>query len=168
MKGRGIVWAMVWMSLGLVFLAGCAATMSGVEIASIEIQAPVEKVFDYVADYNNLPHYITEVKSVSNIQGQGLGTTFDWTVDWKGHRSEGRMVVVDYVPNSKIVLNSTCGKIITEIFQPAPDGGTRLIVSVMFASEVPIEGKPVKKFVVKATREMFEGMLQNVKAEMEK
>ncbi|OGP56025.1 MAG: hypothetical protein A2V67_13860 [Deltaproteobacteria bacterium RBG_13_61_14] len=159
---------MVLVGLTLVFLAGCAATMSGVEIADVEIQAPVEKVFDYVADYNNLPHYIPEVKRVSNIQGQGLGTTFDWTVESKGHRSQGRTVVVDYVPNQKIVLNSTCGKIITEIFQPLPDGGTRLIVSVFYAAEVPIEGKPVKKIVVKGTREMFEGMVQNIKAEMEK
>lgn len=149
-------------------LAGCATTMSGVVIAEVQIQAPVEEVFAYVADVENTPEYIPQVVSVRNISGQGQGMTFDWTIESKGMRSEGRTVVVDFVPNQRIVQNTTCGKIVTMLFRPGPDGGTTLTLSVMYASEVPIEGQPMKRFVDNSTRAMFEGMLDNLKAELEK
>ncbi|HUT52008.1 MAG TPA: SRPBCC family protein [bacterium] len=149
-------------------MCSCAATMSGVVIADVKINAPVEEVFAYLADCRHLPEYIPEVVSVRNISGEGQGMTFDWTIESKGTRSEGRTVVVDFVPNQRIVWNTTCGKIVTLLFQPAPDGGTRLTLSVMYASEVPIEGQAVKRYVDNSTRAMFEGMLRNVKAELEK
>jgi carbon monoxide dehydrogenase subunit G len=161
-----------WVTLGLaglmaLILSSCAATMGGVVISSAELKAPVEKVFNYVADFRNAKEYMPGAESVSNITGQGLGTTLDWKLNYKGEHAEGRMVCTDFTPNQRIVLNSTCGKIITILFQPTDDGGTRLTVSVMYSSEVPIEGKPVKKIVVTGTQELFDGMVENVKKAVE-
>jgi carbon monoxide dehydrogenase subunit G len=166
-KGMARNLAVMMAALAALMLSSCAATMGGVVMSSAEIKAPVDKVFNYVADFRNAKEYIPGVESVSNITGQGLGTTLDWRLTYKGQHASGRMVVTDFTPNQRIVLNSTCGKIITILFSPAADNGTRLTVSVMFASEVPVEGKPVKKIVVAGTQEMFDGMVRNVKKAVE-
>jgi len=148
-------------------LAGCATTMGGMLIKEIDIDAPVENVFARVADVENLGKDAPGVESITNVRGHGLGMTFDWAIEAKGVRTEGSMVMVDYVPNQRIVLHSTCGKIITILFQPIDKDRTRVILSVMYATEVPVEGKPMKKLVTSATSELFEGMLENLKAELE-
>jgi carbon monoxide dehydrogenase subunit G len=47
----------------------------------IEIQAPVERVFDYVSDARNEPEWLPGAKAVEKVtpEGVGLGTRFDGT-----------------------------------------------------------------------------------------
>jgi len=158
---------LVVLCLGALLLMSCSAAMSGLEVASIEIKAPPEKVFNYVSDPANWKGTYEPIKSVSNIQGQGLGQTFDWTTEWKNIRGQGHAVVTVFEPNRKFVAESTCGKTITYILTPTPDG-TKLTLSVRHAEELPVGGKPVKQYVLKELRKSFDNMLSNVKTAVEK
>lgn len=148
-------------------LSSCSEAMSGMEISTIEIKASPEKVFDYVKDPANMAKTYSPIKSVTNIQGQGLGQTFDWTTEWKGMKGQGHAVVTVFEPNRKVVIDSTCGKTITYILTPVSDG-TRLTLSVRHAEELPVGGKPVKQWLVKELRQSFDDVLKNIKTAVEK
>ena len=152
--------------LGLLIISSCTSTMGGVETASIEINAPVEEVFKHVSDPDNLPHDVDVIESVSNVQGEGQGATFDWIVSGGGGRYPGKAVVTDSVANQKMVFMTTCGKEITILFMPAQGGGTRLIITLQYDAEVPATGKKVRGIVKERVQGMLDGWLANVKEEL--
>jgi uncharacterized protein YndB with AHSA1/START domain len=71
---------------------------------SIHIEAPVEKVFDFVKDPRNVPEGVTmpyEVKDV-RLTEEGVGTYYSWAIKTPGRRFEGFDVYTEFVPNRRI------------------------------------------------------------------
>ena len=70
---------------------------------SIEISAPVEKVFSYLEDPSNNPEWIESMIDVKNISGSGPGSHY--TCSWKmaGVQLYGETTRIEDIPNKRIV-----------------------------------------------------------------
>lgn len=143
--------------------------MTKVERA-ITINAPVEKVFDYMTEATNLPEIwpsMVEVKDVKRTP-EHIGTTFQWVYKMAGMRFEGSSTVIEYVANQREVTKSERGIPSTFVWTYQPeDGGTRLTVEVEYTIPVPLLGKLAEAFIAKQNEHEAEVMLANLKARME-
>ena len=97
---------------------------------SVEINKPIEEVFEYVTNIDNLPLWagpVTEAKQTS--EGPvGVGTTQTQVAQLLGRRIESSLEVTEYEPNKKFTTKSTSGPIPIEVhynFEPVAEG-TRL------------------------------------------
>ncbi len=76
---------------------------------SIHIEAPVEKVFDFVKDPRNVPAGTTvpfEVKEVK-MTDEGVGSYYSWVVRIAGLSVEGFDVYTEVIPNQRITDRSS-------------------------------------------------------------
>ena len=93
---------------------------------SIHIEAPVEKVFDFVKDPRTVPEGIAmpyEVKDVK-LTEEGVGTYYNWASKTPGLRFEGFGVYTEFIPNQRITDRSSWsvfGDFITS-FEPEGSG----------------------------------------------
>ena len=154
------------LGLGALFFSACArTTLSDTVVVSVVIKAPVERVFSYVNDLKNLPEY-APAWTFSNVEGSGLGSTFDWTLAAGGKTIRGSALTVDFVPNQRVV-NISSGDVQgteTYLYLPVPEG-TKLIYALAYSIEVPIF---TKRVAAKAIRENTESDLKRLKAVLEK
>ena len=109
---------------------------------SININAPIDKVFSYVADPRNELEYIPSITDIRDITGQGVGQRFGWTYKMLGIPLKGEDEVTEYVPNQRYVHKSTGGIVSTWTWTFQPEaGGTRLTLVVEYTIPVPVLGK---------------------------
>ena len=76
---------------------------------TVHIEAPVEKVFDYLKDptnWNDLSGGAVDFKDV-RLTKEGLGTSYSWVAKVAGLRLEGFDVFTDFVPNKRITDKSS-------------------------------------------------------------
>jgi polyketide cyclase/dehydrase/lipid transport protein len=76
---------------------------------SIHIEAPVEKVFDFVKDPRNVPEGAAvpfEIKDVKMTQ-EGVGTYYSWVIRIAGLPVEGFDVYTEFIPNQRITDRSS-------------------------------------------------------------
>ena len=142
--------------------------MSRIE-KTITINAPVEKVFDYVDDPTNLPEIWPSLIDVMDVERLPAGgTRFRWGYKMAGVRAEGTTEAVEYVANQRIVSKSEGGisSTITWAFAPE-DGGTKVTNAVDYAVHVPVLRKLAESFLVRVNENEAEMILANLKARME-
>ena len=119
---------------------------------SITINAPVEKVFSYIADPSNDPQWQAGAIEVRNITGQGVGQRYGWTYKVMGIPLKGETEVTEYIPNQRYVHKSTGGVVSTFAFNfRAEGGGTRVDFEVEYTIPVPVLGKFAERLVLRRT-----------------
>ncbi len=100
----------------------------------ITINAPAEKVFDYLADitkhteWSKREHKLQVEKTAQGPVGEG--STFK-SVGYQFGRNDDTVTITEYVPNERIVFQAN-GKVglARHVFEIAPsDGGVRLMKS---------------------------------------
>lgn len=101
---------------------------------SVVIDRPLEEVFAYVTDIENMPVWSSELdKAWKTSEGPvGKGTTFSSEAKLLGRRIENTIEVTEYEPNSKFFLKPTSGPVSGEVefrFESV-DGGTKFSVSL--------------------------------------
>ena len=76
---------------------------------SIHIEAPVEKVFDFVKDPRNVPEGVTVPYEVTDVKltEEGVGTYYSWASKTPGLRFEGFGVYTEFIPNQRITDRSS-------------------------------------------------------------
>ncbi len=95
--------------------------------ASITINQPIEKVFDFVTDVNNAAKWqsgIIEAKSTSN-GATGVGSTYQYTVQVMGRKIETEGEITAHEPYSRYAWKSTKGPFPLSggsSFEDTPDG----------------------------------------------
>jgi uncharacterized protein YndB with AHSA1/START domain len=102
------------------------ALMAKVE-RSMEIQAPVEKVFGYAAVPSHLPEFWPSMVEVKDVQPlPNGGHRFGWVYQMAGMRFDGTSEDIEYVPNQQMVQKTRGGidSTINWTFQPAEQMGT--------------------------------------------
>ena len=105
--------------------------------AGVEIERPVEEVFEYVTDPENLPEWaslVIEVRDVRIATPDLLreGDKFTAVAKFLGRRFETPCEVTDYLPNRQFSFRSTGGPVrqkFTYTFEPTLEG-TRFTQSV--------------------------------------
>ncbi len=138
-------------------------------VKSINIKAPVEKVFDYIIEPTNLPEIwpsLVEVKDVQKLPSGG--TRNRWVYKMAGIRLEGTSEETECVPNQRIVSKTKGGVESTQtwMFQPEADG-TKVTFEVEYTVPIPVLGKLAEAIIVKMNDHEGELILANLKARME-
>ncbi len=141
--------------------------MSKMEM-SVTINAPVEKVFEYVSNPENLPEIWPSLIEVNNVKVQPNGDySYDYVYKMVGVRLTGSSEDT-VVRNERIVSLSTGGieSKITFLFQPEDDG-TNFTVEAEYTVPVPVLGKFAEAVIVRQAENEVEIILDNLKTMME-
>ena len=136
---------------------------------TITINAPVEKVFEYVDDAYNLPEIWPSMVEVSDVERlPNGGNKMRWVYKMAGMRFEGTSEDIEYVANQRTVAKSRGGIESTFVWTYEPeDGGTKVTVEVEYTVPVPVLGKLAEAIIVKLNENEAESLLANLKARME-
>jgi uncharacterized membrane protein len=107
---------------------------------SVQINRPLEEVFAFVTDIDNLPQWagpVTEAKQIS--EGPiGVGTTQTQSAQFLGRQMETTQEVTEYVLNKTVATKSTSGPLpmaIHYFFEPVGNG-----TKVKFEAELDAKG----------------------------
>jgi uncharacterized membrane protein len=136
---------------------------------TVTIQAPVEKVYEYMSQPTNLPEIwpnMIEVKDVKDASMVGGG--FNWVFKMAGRRFEGSSEYTKVIPCEHVVTKSTGG--ISSTFDwtyKHTEEGTQVKVQVEYSVPVPLLGKLAEAFIVKQNEQEMDTLLANLKARME-
>ena len=137
---------------------------------SININTPVKKVFDYIADPKLTPEWLpgmVEIKDINQTK-EGIGSTHNWVYKMAGMRFEGKNITDEYIPDKKIVTRSE-GSIKTLWnwnFEPH-NNGTKIDLSLEYTIPTPVIGKIAETIVLKQNEREADLALTNIKAKME-
>jgi uncharacterized membrane protein len=136
---------------------------------TININAPVEKVFGYWQEPTNLPEIwpsMVEVKDVKPLPNGGY--SFRYMYKMGGMHLKGTSEDTEYVPNQRTVNKSRGGIQATQTFTYQPEaGGTKLIWEIEYTVPIPLLGKLAEAVIVKMNEREAELVLANLKARME-
>ena len=135
---------------------------------SINISAPVDKVFAYVTDPMNLPEWFVGMTGVTDVSGSGVGQQSRWTYSMIGIPFSGESELTEYVLNQRSVSKQEGGitSIITWTFAPH-EGGTKLDMHIDYTIPVPVLGKLAEKVVFKRNQREAQMSMENIKGTME-
>jgi uncharacterized protein YndB with AHSA1/START domain len=135
---------------------------------SINISAPVEKVFAYVTDPMSTLEWFVGMTEVTDVTGSGADQRSRWTYTMIGIPFHGESKFTEYVPNQRTVSKQEGGitSIITYTFAPH-EGGTKLGMDIDYTIPVPVLGKLAEKLVFKRNQREAAMSMQNIKERLE-
>src|SRR4051812_4346672 len=106
---------------------------------SIEIDAPVERVFDVFSDFESFPRWMQNLAEVRQTDQRHT----HWIVDLPyGGSAEWESVLTSFEPDHRIALRSVRGDVRTEyeaIFEETRNGSTLLRVLLGYDSDLSSE-----------------------------
>jgi uncharacterized membrane protein len=137
---------------------------------SVEIKAPVQRVYDFLMQPSNLPGVWPNLVSVSNIvAGVGGARDFDWVYKMAGIPFKGHAKAEEAQPGKFVRFHNEGG--IPSTFRWTYEGldgsGTRLTLDVEYAIPTPVIGKVAEGIVAKINERDADTLLANVKDVME-
>lgn len=136
---------------------------------SIFINAPVKKVFSFMAEPNNLPEIWPSLIEVKNVQLlPNGGYCYDWVYKLAGMRLEGQAEWTEFARNKRIVdrNESTIPSSFLWSYRPEDDG-TRVTVSIEFTIPGAALGRLAESVIHKMNEQEAETLLANLKVRME-
>ena len=138
---------------------------------SIEIDAPVEKVFDFALDvgkfWTSWPDQIA-VRDVE-LKPDGVGSSARLFSHFFAIHLEGTIEYTEVVPNERIAAKvHFFGEKPTWVFMFEPtDGGTKMTAEGEWHVKVPAVGERLEGMMVKGHEEGLESLLAAVKSKVE-
>jgi len=135
---------------------------------SINISAPVEKVFAYLSDPRNSTEWFVGMTENTDVSGSGVGQHSRWTYTMIGIPFHGDSKLTEHVPNQRLVYEQTGGitSIMTFTFAPH-EGGTKLGLDIDYTIPVPVLGKLAEKVVFKRNQREAQMSMENIKERSE-
>jgi uncharacterized membrane protein len=135
---------------------------------SITINAPVEKVFNYLADPMNQPEWVPSIMEIKDVSGSGVGQHFRWTYKMAGVLLKGESTTTEHIPNKRTVTQSKGGVTSTWIHNfESHDGGTMMELDIEYTIPIPVIGKLAEKIVLKRNEREADLAMANIKEKME-
>jgi len=136
---------------------------------SILIEAPVEKVFAYVTDSNNMTEYWPGILDVSDIKNfPGGGGSFKFAYKLAGIRLEAMSEDIEFVRNQRTVSQVKGGLNGKTSFTYESTGqGTKLTLEEEYDIPIPVLGKMAEAMVLKMAEHEREMVLANIKTRTE-
>jgi len=136
---------------------------------SIEIAAPVERVFEYVADPKHLLEIWPNMVEITNITPHpDGGTGFDWVYRMAGIKVRGHSEDVEFVRNTCVVSRSDAG--IPNTFRwiyDVKDGATLLTLEVDYEPPRSVLGRLARPILDRINQRDARNLLVNLKSRME-
>jgi len=137
---------------------------------SVVLKAPVEKVFDFMADPKvnvEIMPSMVDVRDVEDPPGH-VGGHFHWTYKMVGMKFDGESKVLEWEKNRRVVTESKSGIKTRWSFSYQPEGsGSKMTVTVEYEVPVPVVGKMAEALVRKQNEKELDLILSNVKARVE-
>jgi uncharacterized membrane protein len=136
---------------------------------SIFINAPVEKVFGFMAKPENLPRIWPSLQEVRNVQPlPNGGYSYDWTYKMAGIQFDGKAEWSEFVRNERILDKNESSIPSTFIwsFQPV-EGGTQVNLNVEYTLPGTVKSKLAEPIIHKVNEHEASTVLANLKAWME-
>lgn len=147
--------------LGLVFIALGLGSGKHKTETSVEINAPVEQVYDFVLDENNNEKWLTgfsKSKLLSGEKGQ-VGSKYEMTFLYNDKEMKMYETITENIPNEKYAFelnDKMMDGTVELLFEPTANG-TKVTEIHNFQS---------KGFVAKAMNTLVKGMIKKGKAKM--
>ena len=136
---------------------------------TITVNAPAEKIYNYVGKVENLPEVWPSLVEVMDVQSLPNGGNRNrWAYKMAGMRLEGASEDTERVPNERIVSKTKGGAESTQtwVFQPEA-GGTKVTFVVEYTVPIPVLGKIAEAIIVKMNDREGDMLLANLKTRME-
>jgi hypothetical protein len=138
-------------------------------LKSILIEAPAEKIFNYLNDPNNLTEIwpsIVDVKDVK-IEANG-GASFKFGYKMAGVRLEAFSEDTEFVPNQRTVSRTSGGMEGWTRFSYEPIGsGTNVTLEIEYKVPLPVIGRLAEAIIIKLNEQEGLTLLANLKTRME-
>jgi uncharacterized protein YndB with AHSA1/START domain len=135
---------------------------------SINISAPVEKVFAYLADPLSGPEWFVGMSEVTDVTGSGVGQHYHWKYSMIGIPLHGETTVAEQVPNERLVIDSKGGVTSKFTYTFAPhEGGTKLDLEIDYTIPIPVLGKLAEQLVLKRNQRDMDVSMENIRDNME-
>ncbi|RME66355.1 MAG: hypothetical protein D6778_04890 [Nitrospirae bacterium] len=118
---------------------------------SIDINAPLAKVFEFVSSPKNWTTYLTALVKVENLSSETLapGVTFDWTYRMMGMDFNGKGQVLEYEKDKRFKMRMEGHFPITETYHfDGDDKRTTLTVEIEYELPGKVLGVLADKMVV--------------------
>lgn len=136
---------------------------------SVTIAAPVEKIFDYVADPSHMPAIwpsLVEVKDLKHLPTGGY--TFTYVYKMADTRFEGKGEHIEFVPKRRFVTKITGGIEGTLTYRFEPIGTeTKVVFVAAYTLPAPLIAKLGEPYIAKVNEREAELTLQNLKGYFE-
>jgi uncharacterized membrane protein len=139
-------------------------------VRDIRVDTPVESVFNFLVDPNNLPEIWPNIIEVKNVKKSkdNESFNFNWAYKMSGLPFEGKCETIEYVPYERLVLKSNKGldSTITWRFQPS---GRETHVTLRFEYQIPssLLKRTNEDVVIQENEHEVDALLQNLKSRLE-
>ena len=135
---------------------------------SITIDAPVDKVFDYISDPMNQVEWLTSLMEIRDLSGSGVGQHWRWKYKMVGVGLEGESTVTEHVPNERRAFQTKGGAVSNWIFNLEPDEGrTKFKLDIEYTIPIPVLGKLAEKLVLNRNKREADMAMANIKDKLE-
>jgi len=136
---------------------------------TIFINAPLKKVFAFMAEPHSLIEIWPSLQEIDNLQPlPNGGYCFDWTYKMAGLRLHGRVEWLEFIKDRRIVYRNEAGIPGTLIWTyQAENGGTRVSVAVDYTVPGVVLARLTEPVIQKMNEHESEAILANLKALME-
>jgi len=137
---------------------------------TIEIKAPVQRVYDFVTQPTNLPGVWPNLLSVSNVVAMGGGKVeYDWVYKMAGVHFKGHATVEEAKPARLWVVRTEGGIPSTFLwtYRGLNGSGTLLDLDIAYTIPTPLVGKIVESLLAKSNERDADTLLANIKDAME-
>jgi uncharacterized membrane protein len=104
---------------------------------SIDVDVPVRVAYDQWTQFEDFPRFMEGVERVVQLTDR----TLSWTAEIGGQRREWTAEIVDQTPDTRVAWRSTSGERNdgAVLFEPLPDGGTRIVVRMEVEPGGPVD-----------------------------
>lgn len=130
------------------------------------VTAPIEKVFSYISEPNNLLEFwpsLVEIKDIQSLPNGGYSAR--WVYKMAGMRFEGTGEYTQVIPNHWIIIETKGGvsSTITWTFRSVQDG-TRVNLTVEYRVPIPLLGKLAEAIIVMMNEQEGDLIMANLRA----
>jgi len=136
----------------------------------LRIDAPVDRVFDFLADPHHLLEIWPNIVEVNNVKKSkdNNGFNFSWGYKMAGTQFEGKCETIEYVPYERFAIKTNKGLDSTVLWRFQPSG-QQTQITFRFEYQIPSTLlKTIKEqIVVQENEHEVDAMLQNVKTRLE-
>lgn len=138
--------------------------------SSVTINAPVERVFAYIADVERQPEWIGAVTSVSRADSGpiGVGSTFTLSLSYMGKSADAVQEITKFEPNRAIIQSTTSGPIATQITLLVEPAGSGTLVRNITEADISSLGRLAGPIVTRTINRQLETDLQTLREILER
>lgn len=135
----------------------------------VSINAPLDRVFEYLTHPEHLPEIWPSMIEVSGVQRKADGShSFDWVYKMAGVHFNGHAETTEIETNKRVVVRNDKGIPSTFYWTySGENGGTRVTLEVDYTLPGRVLDKLAEPFLHRVNEREAESMLENLKARME-